>query len=217
YRSAIDALVALQRGGERRPDADCIAFRQRFDARLFLWEFDHFLEYGFTGRDLAAADRSALRARFEELAEELASDEQVLTHRDYHSWNLFMQGRRLRIIDFQDALIAPLAYDLATLLNDRATPTRVTPRIERALVAHFCDRRGDGVAPEVFLPRYFRFVLQKSFKIVGRFHYLEDVKGKRGYVAMLPHTFATVRRCFDNLPELAGLRATLRKSFPEFA
>jgi len=221
FRSAVDELVALERAGEDRPDPECIAFQQRFDARLFLWELDHFLEYGFAGRALAAADRTALRRRFEELAEELADGPSTIAHRDYHSWNLFVRDGRIRVIDFQDALVAPVPYDLATLLNDRATPTRVTPALEQQLVAHFCRRRaesgGEEAAPQVFLARYFRFVLQKSFKIIGRFQYLETVKGKHGYVAMLPHTYATVRRCFENLPDLADLHGLLARSFPELA
>src|SRR5262249_9801247 len=118
------------------------------------------------------------------------------------------------------ALLAPVPYDLATLLNDRATPTRIVPDLERELVAYFVERRaaafGEKPAAD-FVERYFLFVLQKSLKIVGRFHYLEVVKGKSGYVAMLPHTFATLRRCFDNLPALRDVRATLAKSFPEIA
>jgi len=219
YRRAIDELVALQVAGAERPDAACIAFRSRFDARLFEWEFEHFLEYGFAGRDVADDDRAWLRRRFAELAAALADGPAVLTHRDYHSWNLFVHEERIRVIDFQDALLAPVPYDLATLLNDRATPTRIDAARERELVAYFCARRSaacaETLAPADFLPRYFLFVLQKSLKIVGRFHYLEVVKGKRGYVAMLPHTFATLRRCFDNLPELTDVRARLAPSLPE--
>jgi aminoglycoside/choline kinase family phosphotransferase len=219
YRAAIDALVALQRAAAERPDPDCIAFRQRFDAALFLWEFDHFLEYGLSGRSVSADDRAVLRHRFGEIAEELAAGPLALTHRDYHSWNLFVCEERIRIIDFQDALLAPVPYDLATLLNDRATPTLVDPALERALVGHFCAKRrellGDRLRVDAFMAHYFLFVLQKSFKIVGRFHYLEEVKGKRGYVAMLPHTYATLRRCFDNLPALADVRGVLARAFAE--
>jgi len=143
----------------------------------------------------------------------------VLTHRDYHSWNLFVQRGAIRIIDFQDALLAPLPYDLATLLNDRATPTVVTPALERALLEHFCARRaevfGDSLDVERFEARYYSFVLQKSLKIVGRFHYLEEIKGKPGYLAMLPHTFATLRRCFAHLPAAADVHARLARGFPE--
>jgi N-acetylmuramate 1-kinase len=219
YRSAIDELIALQRAGAEEPDPRCIAFGQRFDARLFAWEFDHFLEYGLTGRGLTEPERARLRRRFEDLAHELADEPLVLTHRDYHSWNLFDHQGAIRVIDFQDALLAPLPYDLATLLNDRATPTIVTPAHEDALLAYFCARRaeafGTGLDAESFKVRYYLFVLQKSLKIVGRFHYLEEVKGKPGYLAMLPHTFATLRRCFANLPGVGDLHVLLARAFPE--
>jgi N-acetylmuramate 1-kinase len=219
YRAAIDELVALQRVGAERPDPQCIAFRQSFDARLFLWEFEHFLEYGLTGRDVSTAVTALLRRRFEELSAELAEGPQALTHRDHHSWNLFVHRNRIRTIDFQDALLAPVPYDLATLLNDRATPNVVDPDLERTLVAHFCTRRAEALGEEMridaFLPLYHSLVLQKSLKIVGRFHYLEEVKGKQGYLAMLPHTFATIRRCLQNLPALSDLDRVLGGVFPE--
>jgi len=220
YGAAIDELVRLQRAGEEHPDPACIAFKQRFDARLFQWEFEHFLEFGFTGRSVSKEDVATLRREFETLSIGLAAMPLTLAHRDYHSWNLFVQDGRIRVIDFQDALLAPVAYDLATLLNDRATPSVVTPALERKLVAYFVERRSEsGEAPglEAFLPAYYRFLLQKSLKIVGRFHYLEQVKGRRGYVAMLPDTLATLRRCLDHLPDLGSVRKALSRSFPELS
>src|SRR5882724_8451543 len=100
FRRAIDELVALQKAGEQRPDPACIAFRQRFDAKLFRWEFEHFLEYGFSGRRARDEDLTSLRRRFEELADALATGPVALTHRDYHSWNLFVHDGRIRVIDF---------------------------------------------------------------------------------------------------------------------
>ena len=214
YREAIEEMLRMQRAGAERPDASCLAFRQRFDARLFLWEFDHFLEYGFVGRAVTEADRVDLRKRFEEISEDLASGTFVLTHRDFHSWNLFVHEDRVRVIDFQDALLAPLPYDLATLLNDRATPS-VTQPIERELLEYFADR--SGVDLDSFIERYALFVFQKSAKVVGRFIYLEDVKGKSGYRAMIPDTLATMRRSLERLPRLADVRARLARSFPELA
>ena len=216
FRAAIDEMILMQAGGARQPDPKCLAFRQRFDARLFLWEFDHFLEYGFVGRALADDDRRAIRERFGELSEDLAAGELVLTHRDFHSWNLFLHDRRIRVIDFQDALLAPLPYDLATLLNDRATPA-VTGDIERELVAYFLERSGAESSFRDLFTRYALFVFQKSTKVVGRFVYLEDVKGKRGYRAMIPDTLKTMRRSLERLPHLADLRAQLARSFPELA
>ena len=50
-----------------------------------------------------------------------------LSHRDYMAWNLHRHGGSLVMIDFQDALIAPDAFDLAQLLTDRTTATLLTP------------------------------------------------------------------------------------------
>jgi N-acetylmuramate 1-kinase len=221
YRSAIDEMMRFQEGGTRRPDASCLAFRQRFDARLFAWELDHFLEYGFVGRELAAEDERHLRESFAALAEDLAGGDVALAHRDFHSWNLFLDRGRIRVIDFQDALLAPPPYDLATLLNDRATPTLLDAEAEDRLVDHFLERRaalfGDEADPVAFGERYALFVFQKAAKVVGRFVFLEDVKGKRGYRPMIPGTLATMRRSLERLPRLADLRRTLSRSFPELA
>ena len=45
YEKAIDELLGLQIRGTQARDQACIAFQQRFDFRLYMWEFDHFLEY----------------------------------------------------------------------------------------------------------------------------------------------------------------------------
>ena len=46
YQRAIDQLLLLQVEGTRRADAGCIAFQQAFDERLYIWEFEHFIEFG---------------------------------------------------------------------------------------------------------------------------------------------------------------------------
>src|SRR5882672_2111160 len=49
-----------------------------------------------------------------------------IVHRDFMAWNLHVRDGRLHLIDFQDALLGPDAYDLAALLTDRTTGTLVT-------------------------------------------------------------------------------------------
>jgi aminoglycoside/choline kinase family phosphotransferase len=221
YRHAIDGIVELQLAGRTSADERCIAFRQRFDRTLFAWEFDHFLEYGFGVTRPSADDEAALRAAFGTLAERLAAAPAAIAHRDYHSWNLFVQAGRIRTIDFQDALYAPITYDLASLLTDRRTPRLLTPERERELVGYFERRLAEpfgATDPAVDVRRlYHETALQRALKVVGRFHFLEEVKGKSGYVAMLPDTLATVRRCLDALPELGAVRAILARSFTELA
>ena len=48
---------------------------------------------------------------------------QTLIHRDFHSKNLMYlnKSKKIGVIDFQDALIGPLTYDLVSLLKDAYT------------------------------------------------------------------------------------------------
>jgi len=222
YRRAIDQLVLLQIDGTRRRAPSCIAFQQRFDQRLFLWEFEHFIEWGLEkrqGRALAPVEGRALRTIFEQIASRLDRAPCFLNHRDYHSWNLFVQNGEIRVIDFQDALLAPASYDLATLLNDRDTPEVIAPALEQTLVDYYHtawhQRGGDEFAPDLLWEEYNLCLLQKACKVVGRFYYLELGKGKSGYLRYIPPTLATLRRVLGRLPQHGRLREILATHFPE--
>lgn len=222
YRQAIDQLVLLQVEGTRRRTNSCIAFQQRFDQRLFLWEFEHFIEWGLEkreGKPLSVAEGHELRSMFEQISTTLDQAPTFLNHRDYHSWNLFVHNGEIRVIDFQDALLAPAPYDLETLLNDRDTPTIITPELEQALVRYYhqtwSDRDGEAFSPEQLWEEYNLCLLQKACKVVGRFYYLELEKGKTGYSRYIPPTLATIRRVVARLPQYRRLQDVIITHFPE--
>jgi N-acetylmuramate 1-kinase len=221
YRQAIDQLVFIQVDGTHRRDDTCIAFQQRFDHRLFMWEFEHFIEWGLEkreGQSLPEAEARELRAMFEQISATLDGAPLVLNHRDYHSWNLFVQNGVIRVIDFQDALLAPATYDLETLLNDRDTPVVITPTLEQALVEYYqtawTERGGDVRSREQLWEEYNLCLLQKACKVVGRFYYLELEKGKTGYSRYIPPTLATVRRVVARLPQYRRLQEIVADHFP---
>lgn len=120
YKKAIDALLTLHLEATAVPSIPSLAHQRAFDHSLFMWEFDHFIEYGIEKREritLPEKEKTAIRAHFGDIALRLASLPRVFTHRDYHSRNLMVQHEpdhrpdlnrfhfRIRIIDFQDALI----------------------------------------------------------------------------------------------------------------
>jgi aminoglycoside/choline kinase family phosphotransferase len=222
YRLAIDQLLTIVLDGTQRRDDSCIAFRQAFDERLFNWEFEHFLEYGLCKRreePLPAAELAELRRHFGLMAARLGEAPRFLAHRDFHSWNLFVQDGRIRVIDFQDALLAPATYDLATLLGDRDTPLKITADREAELLdyhhSEWHRRGGPAWDLEGMRAQYFDCALQKAFKVVGRFHYLDMVKGKAGYLRYLPSTLGQIRRLLTRSPALANLEEILSRYFPE--
>jgi aminoglycoside/choline kinase family phosphotransferase len=221
YERAIDQLLIIEVDGTRRRDADCIAFQQAFDERLFTWEFEHFIEYGIErrlGRPLPSADASVLRTHFAAIARRLDAQPRYLNHRDFHSWNLFVQGDVIRVIDFQDALLAPATYDLATLLGDRDTPQVVRPEIERALLDYYRRRwqvcSGEELERREFETVYFLCALQKALKVVGRFYFLDLVKHKPGYLRYVPSTVCQIVRILPRFPDLADLAAILHRYLP---
>lgn len=222
FGRAVDLLVRFQITGERAPDAACCAFRRRFDGVLAHAELEHFVDHGIEtrhGRPLAAADRAAILDALAPVEAAFLDVPPVLSHRDFMAWNLHVQDERLRLIDFQDALLAPEAYDLAALLTDRHTPNLIDPACETRLIERFlaARRRAGFPVPAGFFERYRLCALHRALKVIGRFYFLEVVKGKPGYLAYLPGVYAVARRMFDLLPALVPARERIVAWVPELA
>jgi aminoglycoside/choline kinase family phosphotransferase len=222
FEGAIDQLLRIEIDGTAQRDDACIAFQQVFDRRLFDWEFEHFLEYGLVDRlpgGLPAIEQDELRRHFGRLSAFLDAQPRVLNHRDFHAWNLYVCDGRIRVIDFQDALLAPAPYDLATLLGDRDTREIVQPPLERRLLAYYAEawaaRGGRQWTADGLWQVYATCALQKAFKVVGRFHYLDRVKGKPGYLRYLPGTWRQIARLLADWPALAPVRDVLARHVPE--
>jgi len=213
YQKAIDELLKLHVRGTGARDDSCIAFQQRFDLKLYRWEFEHFIEWGLEkrpGAKVAAATIQELRKTFAAIADILDRQPACLYHRDYHSWNLMIHQETVRVIDFQDALLAPAQYDLASLLNDRVTDSVVNPLIEEQLIRYYVERKSAlekrTIARDEFSEIYLLSAIQRDLKVVGRFYYLDLVKGKPGYMKFIA---PTVRRLKRNLPRTARTKNIL--------
>lgn len=207
YRKAIDELLKIQLRGTEHRDDSCIAFQQRFDLKLYLWEFEHFIEWGLEkrpGTTVSANVIGALRKSFGVIAERLDRQLPSLNHRDYHSWNLMIHDDVVRVIDFQDALLAPAQYDLASLLNDRVTDSVIRPALEERLVRYYVEQRAELEKRKISLDEFWEIyrlsAIQRDLKVIGRFYYLDLVKGKPGYMKFVP---PTARRLERNLGQVA--------------
>src|SRR5262249_54914275 len=137
------------------------------------------------GVNINQTSKQELRSVFVEIAQRLDSLLPCLSHRDYHSWNLMIHDEAVAMIDFQDALLAPPQYDLASLLNDRITDSIIQPDLEERLVRYYVDRRIDmenrPINRDEFTEMYLFSAIQRDLKVVGRFYYLDVVKGKTAY------------------------------------
>lgn len=218
YQAAIDELIAIQRRATPIPAVPTIAHERAFDQALFLWEFDHFIEYGIekrNGKTISEKDKSAIRAYCSDISLRFASLPQVFTHRDYHSRNLMVQpdtaGFRVRVIDFQDALMGPRQYDLASLLRDSYVdlPEKLIDDLIVYYLTRWEEQTGECVQTEMFREYFDLISIQRNLKAAGRFVYIDLVKKNSRFLAYVPPTLAKVKRNFLKYKRLSPLHQLL--------
>lgn len=219
YRRAIDLLIRLQ---QCRPDPGCIAFQRSFDTRLLNWEFEHFLEYGIEARGgdkIPPEARKKIVKEMDRIAAALVQLPTTLVHRDFQSRNLMIQGNRLRLLDFQDALQGPLPYDLVALLRD--SYVRLEPDLLWRLVDYYVETKnrlaGSRLDRTVFRGMFDWMTVQRKLKDAGRFVFIDRIKKNPSFLPFIPTSLAYVREAFERQPELHPLWNLLKKFVPEWA
>ncbi len=229
YPKAIDSLVQIHLRLQPETAEACVAFSRAFDVPLLMWEFEHFLEYGIWARQhkkpMCADHEKVFREAFTMMAECMANQPAVFTHRDYHSRNLMVDGDRLGVIDFQDALMGPATYDLASLLRDSYLA------LDESFIDEMIDRYLEGMCAELDRDTQERMLftdraafrrlfdltsIQRNLKAAGRFVYIAQVKGNPKFLADIPRTLGYVRRNLETYPELEPLRVALTPYVPEW-
>ena len=139
----------------------------------------------------------------------------VIVHRDFHSRNLMLQtGKPLAVIDFQDAVIGPLTYDLVSLLKDcyvRWDQTFVEDCALSYLSAYRDLDTSIHFSEEEFLKDFHLMGLQRHLKVLGIFARLSLRDSKHGYLADLPRVMAYVLETCAMYPELTEFHEFLRE------
>ncbi len=226
YRKAIDVLVQLHTRAS--VPTSCQAFSRSFDVPLYMWEFDHFLEYGVVarqGRPMCAEDFVPIQEEFTMIAKWLVQQPTVFTHRDFHSRNLMVDGMRLGVIDFQDALLGPTTYDLASLLRD--SYMALDESLIDECIAYYREQMMQALPPsqhadmllddaEAFRRLLDFSSIQRNLKAAGRFVYIDRVKGNPNFLESIPRTLQHVRANLTKYPSLHRLLNHLSSYIPEW-
>lgn len=163
---------------------------------------------------LSLEDKQDLNTILELVKDEVLSQPQgYFVHRDFHSRNIMFAGRgKVWVIDYQDARIGALTYDLASLLKD------VYIKFDRAkileLVIEFKLLKGRELADvsDEQLIRWFDFTgLQRHIKILGIFARLKLRDNKPAYIKDIPMTLEYIYEMVELYPELEPLKRVLDK------
>jgi aminoglycoside/choline kinase family phosphotransferase len=215
YQLAIRDLVALQHRAATA-DPSCIAFGRSFNEELLHWELDHFREWlleADRGAKLEPAERAIVEGAFKKVASALAGEPRIFVHRDYQSRNLMVQsGPRLRLIDFQDALLGTQAYDLVALLRD--SYVELAPDLLDELLDYYAEL---AKVPNkaAFRRLFYLQTTQRKLKDAGRFVFIDRKKGNPKFLPSIPASLRYVRDALSRLPELESLQRVLGKYVPE--
>jgi len=156
-----------------------------------------------------------LAQTFNFLADQALMQPKVWVHRDYHSRNLMVCGdHNPGVLDFQDAVIGPVTYDLVSLLRDcyiAWPPSRVAEWAKGYWEALRADGLLAGVSAQQFL-RWFDFMgVQRHLKAVGIFARLHYRDGKSGYLADIPRTLHYLLEVSSRHQELRPLHRLLEE------
>jgi N-acetylmuramate 1-kinase len=164
-----------------------------YDEPLLSEELGRFQEWfveGLLGYIPTAAEQVQLRHFFVQLIDSALEQPRVLVHRDFHSRNLMLVGPEgLAVIDFQDAVVGPVTYDLVSLLRDCYIQWPVAQVQEWARTYRGLLRTHGLLADthETVFLRWFDWMgLQRHIKVLGTFARLYLRDGKSAYLDDLP-------------------------------
>lgn len=223
YADAIDALLRMQ----TRVDVTGLP---EYDHQRLLEEMalcPHWLLERHLGVIPDGAGRDVIDRAFAFLALAAAEQPRAFVHRDYHSRNLLVIDRTAQstdtdflaspgIVDFQDAVVGPITYDLVSLLRDcyvEWDAQRVDGWLEaywmRLQATHLLGR-DVGLAA---MTRWFDLMgLQRHIKVLGIFCRLWYRDGKARYLADLPLVWRYTLRIARRYPELDAFADLLERA-----
>ena len=224
YEAAVDVLVALHREPlpEVLPLAPQITYAiPTFDIDAMLVEAGLMLEWYLPDRGAEPANE--MRAEFvtawRDLLGKAAAMPKTWVMRDFHSPNLIWLDERsgiskVGIIDFQDAVLGPAAYDLVSLLQDARID--VPEQLELALLTRYIKARhtaDDSFDPAGFAEIYAIMSAQRNTRLLGTFARLNRRDGKPQYLRHQPRIWTYLSRSLAH-PALSGLREWYSANVP---
>jgi aminoglycoside/choline kinase family phosphotransferase len=212
YNDALTALINMQRIQNQLPAYD----KQRLADEMGLFEPWYLNTH--LGIELDDRQKSTLEAIFDLLIESALQQPQVFVHRDYHSRNLMLvDDNNPGVIDYQDAVIGPITYDLVSLFKDCYIEWPAD-RIEHWLDEYLQLTPIDIPVDRDQFIRWFDLMgVQRHLKVLGIFARLNYRDGKPQYLDDLPLTLKYVIEACDRYDELSPLRNLLESTVLQYS
>jgi aminoglycoside/choline kinase family phosphotransferase len=218
YEQAVDEIVKihfLTTQSGKPPTSVCQL--TKFDTAKFMWEMNYAKEHFFekVGQvKLSPADETTLQAEFLNICEALDQQPKFVCHRDYHSRNLMLKLGRVYVIDFQDARLGPIQYDLVSLVYD--SYVRLNPESIEHIKTNYIQKAKahgptDAIRPD-FESIFHVQTVQRCFKACGSFTSFYNMRNDTRYLKYIKQTAQLVAHTMQNSDAPAIRKAKLMTS-----
>ena len=218
YKDATKTLIHLQKNTKTNnlPQYDAALLRRELD--LFPeWYLLKHLQY-----QLNDQEKIELESIFDQLIEQILLQPTVFVHRDYHSRNLMItEVNSPGVLDFQDAVIGPITYDLVSIFRDAYVNLDEQTQIDYVVRYWESAKKENLPVSDDFGEFYTAFEwmgLQRHLKVLGIFARLFHRDGKDGYLKDLPlvlqYTEKAAQRYSIFRPLVRILDASQRRARP---
>lgn len=210
FTDAIEALLTFQANAvpDALPAYDEALLRR--ELQLFPeWYVQRHLGHSFTADEQQLWDRTC-----QVLIDSALAQPRVLVHRDYMPRNLMFSQPNPGVLDFQDAVVGPVTYDITSLFKD-AFLSWPEARVLGWLQGYWEAARARGIPVQDSFAEFHRasdlMGLQRHLKVIGIFARICHRDGKPRYLGDVPRFFAYLATVLSRRPELADLKLLLQR------
>lgn len=217
YRQAIDELIKIHYQATLDTNSKCTAFQVKFDTSKFLWEMnygkEHLIEKLAQIR-LTDLQNKQLQENFLSICGRLDKEAKYISHRDYHSRNLMLKLGKMRVIDFQDARMGPIQYDLVSLLHDSYVD--LSSESQNQILSDYIEKsshfNSEVLNRDKFEEIFNLQVIQRCFKACGSFSSFYNNRADTRYLKYISSTLQKVADYLEFFPQYNNFRSIISSS-----
>ncbi len=204
YKKLIDLLLKIQKIKSKKKIKNIIGGSHKVDkySNRYLFEesnlfFDWYLPLFLTKKKALNIKKKSNKT-LSKIYNRLNFSNSCFVHRDYHVQNLMKVGKKIGVIDSQDALIGNPAYDLASLIDD--VRIRTSTKLKNNIYSYYLSKTSKiyGINSKRLLEDFKILSVQRNLKIIGIFSRLLIRDKKSKYLKFIPYAWRLIEMRMDS-------------------
>lgn len=224
YREAIDLsllwVFGLKPDSQLLDDSDRMTphFKWKFDLRKLNEEMEFSDRHLFRTltRENNAMGKLSKYTKYN--SKFLSKCSSFFCHRDFHSRNLMLKESMLYVIDFQDARMGPVSYDLVSLLWDPYVCLSKQDKTEllfywKERLRNLSEEKTSNIAWDLLEEEIERMKIQRFLKVAGTFASFWNINGIKDYLQYLPPALQVVQDALLQLSRIGKSKESDRKLY----